>query len=185
MGVQYRCTISCSWGISLNTDIWMWYRRMPENAATIQGLENVCHHSRSDQNDLFSRVIKCILHNLAAVEYILATKPLPGWITFVAWWRVTISVSLWPFSWLAMWSKLVTLSVDSLISMRFESNIIPKRDNNVVGPSNFSAASGTSSSAHKDRKISRFLLAPCRFWWTHCQIIIHEVRDTHILHNPC
>ena len=128
-----------------------------------QDWKKVCHHSRSDWNDLFSRVIKCILRNLAAVEYILATKALPGRITFVAWWRVPTSDNICLFVAFFLgshvvksWLILVTLSVGSLISMHLVSNIIPKKDNDVVGPFNFSAASGIPSSAHKDKKILIF-----------------------------
>ena len=127
-------------------------------------------------------MIKCILRSLAAEEYILDTKALPGQIIFVAWWRVPTSDNICLFVAFFLgshvvksWFILVTLSVGSLISMYLVSNIIPKKDNDVVRPSNFSVASGTPSSAHKDRKCQDFAGA--------LQILVDPLSNNHL--NKC
>ena len=125
-----------------------------------QDCRKACHQNKSDRNALFSRVMKYILSSLAAVEYILETKALPGLTTLVACWRVPTSDKICFFlafflrshvfinSWI-----LASLYYGSLISMRFVSKIIPRKDSDVEGPSSLSVARGTPSSAHKDTNV--------------------------------
>ena len=94
--------------------------------------------------------MKYIFSSLAAVEYILATKALPGRTTFVACWRVSTSDRICLFlafflgshvfnnSWI-----LASLSDGSLISMWLMSKIIPRKDRDVEGPSSLLVAKGT------------------------------------------
>ena len=56
-----------------------------------QDCRKAYYQNKSDRNALFSRVMKYILSSLAAVEYILETKALPGCTTLVACWRVPTS----------------------------------------------------------------------------------------------
>ena len=51
---------------------------------------------------------------------------------------------------------LASLSAGSLISMCLVSSIIPRKHNNVEGPSNLSAASGIIRSAYSYIKVLRF-----------------------------
>ena len=107
--------------------------------------------------------MKCIFGSLAAVEYILATKALPGQTTFVTWWRVSTTDRNCCFVAFLLGSHvlksyliLASLSTESLIYRYSVSNIILTNDNNIDGLSNFSAVRGTSNFAHKDIKMLRF-----------------------------
>jgi len=121
------------------------------------------HHNKSYLNDAFSLVLKCILRSLAVVEYILASNVLPERTTFVACWGVPTNVNICLFLAFFLGNQvvincwiLVSLLSGSLISMRSVSNMIPKKDKEVGGPSNLSNAKGTPKSAHKDTKVSIF-----------------------------
>ena len=98
---------------------------------------------------------------MAAVKYVLETKDLPGYTTFVACWRVPTSnriclllafflgSQVFNNSWI-----LASLSGSNLISMQLVAKIIPNKDRDVEEPSSLSVAMGTPNSAHKDTSVS-------------------------------
>jgi len=107
-----------------------------------QASRKACHQNKSNRNALFNLVIKYILQSLAAVAYILATKACPV-TTFDACCRVPTKDRLYCFVAFLLGSQVfnnciyASLSAGSLISMWRASRIIPRKGNDVEGPSSF------------------------------------------------
>ena len=109
----------------------------------------------------FNQVMKYISTSLAAVEYILEQKALPGHTTFVAYWKVLTSDRIclllafllgshvFNNSWI-----LASLSDGNLIFMQLVSKKILKKDRDAKGLSSLSVAMGTPNSARKDTNVS-------------------------------
>ena len=124
---------------------------------------NKCHHLKSERKSCDSRVKNDKRLSFAASPYILDTKLLPGFTTFVACCNKPTRDSISLFVALCLCSQLDSrlqilwsFSPGRQASILLVSRVMPRKVRQSDGPSTFSRASGIPKSAHTALIVDKF-----------------------------